>query len=129
MSASVVVLGLFSVVWGVWGLLFVIMPTRVITWTKHFFFDVWWRFWIALAVLLFGLLLIIGTSSLEGRWLWVACGGIGVVKACLLLGSSESFREWVWQGCSRWPAWLLRCDGVIILALAVVLAADLILHG
>ncbi len=129
MSASVVILGLFSVVWGVWGLVFVIMPTRAIMWTKHFFFDAWQRFWIALFVLLTGLLLIIGTSSLEGRWLWVACGGISVVKACLLLGSSESFRERMWQRCSRWPAWLLRCDGVIMLALAVLLAADLMRHG
>ena len=129
MSASVVILGLFSVVWGAWGLLFVIMPTQAITWTKSFFFDVGRRFWIALAVLLIGLLLIIGTESLEGRWLWVACGGISVLKACWLLGASESCRDRAWQYCSRWPTWLLRCDGVIILALAVLLAADLMLHG
>ncbi len=125
----VFLLGVFSVVWGAWGLLFVIAPVPVLAWTSRVLFDTWWRFWVAQATLVVGLLLIIGTSSLEGRWLWVVCGGIGVAKACWLLGASESFRDVVWQYVSHWPVWLLRCDGGLGVILAVLLAADCVLHG
>ncbi len=124
-----VILGLFSLVWGVLGLLFAIAPAPILAWTRQTLLDAWWRFWVAQAALLVGLLLIIGTSHLEGRWLWVACGVVGVVKACFVLGSSESLRDRVWQHVNHWPVWLLRCNGVLGLVLAVLLAADIMLHG
>ena len=124
-----VILGLFSVVWGVLGLLFAIAPASVLARAQRILFDTWWRFWTAQATLLIGLLLIIGTSSLEGRWLWVACGGIGVVKGCVWLGASESLLDRIWRRFSQWPVWLFRCDGVLGVVLAVLLAADLMLHG
>lgn len=125
----VFLLGVFSAVWGALGLLFVVAPVPVLDWAKRVLCDTWWRFWVAQATLVIGLLLIVGTSSLEGRWLWVTCGGIGVVKACWLLGASESFRDRVWQYVSRWPVWLLRCDGVLGVMLSGLLAADCVLHG
>ncbi len=129
MSTSVIMIGVFGVIWGAWGVLFVVEPATALAWTKQLLFDVRWRFGVALVALLIGLLLIIDTSHFEWPWLWMACGGIAVVKGCLLLGASESFRERLWQRFAGWPNWLLRCDGLIILALAVLLVADVVLHG
>ncbi len=76
-----------------------------------------------------------GTGS--GHWhhhvsgvgLWVACGFIAVGKACILLGSSEAFRTRLMHIVSRWPYWVYRGCGLVSLVLAVLLAADVMLHG
>lgn len=124
-----VVIGLTCLVWGLGGLLMTIVPTMGLAWVKRSFLDPWWRFWIAHATLLMGLVLIIGTTGLQGSWLWVACGGIAVAKACLALGSSASFRERVLHRVGTWPVWLHRCNGMLSLVFAVLLASDVILHG
>ncbi len=124
-----VIIGLISVVWGASGLVIAIVPALAVTWAARMFRDVWWRFWAAQAALLIGLLLIVGTSHLKGFWLWVACGVIGVVKGCAILGASESFRDRMLQWLGHWPLWLHRCNGMMALFLAVLLAADVMLHG
>jgi len=96
---------------------------------KRVFLDPWWRFWMGQAILLMGLLLMIGTVVLKGFWVWVACGGLAVAKACILLGATVSRRDRILQQINNWPTWLYRCSGVIHLAFAVGLAADLILYG
>lgn len=122
-------MGLTSLVWGLAGLMMTIVPTMGLACAKRFFLEPWWRFWIAQVMLLMGLLLMIGTVDLKGFWLWVACGGIAVAKACLLLGAPVSCRDWMLQRVNNWPVWLHRFGGMVNLAFAVCLAADLILYG
>ena len=76
-----------------------------------------------------GLVLIIGTPMLQGYWLWIGIGAIGVVKACILLGLSEAFRDRLTRMATTWPTWVYRIGGILYLALAVLLAGDTILHG
>ncbi len=124
-----VIFGVFSLAWGALGLWFAVAPVPALARTRRAFFDPWRRFWIAQATLLIGLLLIIGTASLEGRWLWAVCGGVGVVKGCVWLGVTEALRDRMWRWVDRCPAWLVRCDGALGVMLAVLLAADVMLHG
>ena len=126
---ATVMMGLTSLAWGVAGLMVTLVPAMGLACAKRFFLDPWWRFWVAQAMLLMGLLLMIGTEDLKGFWVWVACGGITVAKACFLLGATASCRDRVLQRIGNWPVWLHRCGGMVNLAFAVCLAADLILHG
>lgn len=122
-------MGLTSLAWGVAGLTVAVVPELGVVWARRIFLDPWWRFWVAQAILLMGLLLMIGTAGLTGFWLWAVCGGLAATKACLLLGATASCRERVLQWLGNWPPWVYRVGGTIDLALAVCLAADLILHG
>ena len=122
-------MGLTSLAWGLAGLMVAIVPAMGPAWARRVFLDPWWRFWVAQAILLMGLLLMIGTAGLTGFWVWVVCGGLAVTKACLLLGVPQSWRERVLQWLGNWPPWVYRVGGTVDLALAVCLAADLILHG
>ena len=81
------------------------------------------------ALLICGLILIVGTLMLEGFWLWIVCGLIMVVKACLFLGGTDLFRMRLLQLVNGWPYWTIRVVGMLNLGLAVLLAGDLILHG
>ena len=126
---SIGVLGVVSLLWGVTGLVTIVFPDRMMGEMCKSLQDPWRRFWITQTLLLCGLILIVGTLILEGFWLWVACGLIMVVKACFLLGVSDSFRIRLLQFVSQWPYWTIRVMGVLNLGLAVLLAGDLILHG
>lgn len=106
-----------------------IVPMVGFAWIRRSILDNWRRFWVAYAMMLMGLVLIVGTTGLRGFWLWVACGGIAVAKACLVLGASVSFRERVLHKVGTWPVWLHRCHGMVSVVLTVLLAADIMLHG
>ena len=122
-------MGVMVLAWGLAGLMMTIVPTMGLTCAKRVFFDPWWRFWIAQAILLMGLLLMIGTPGLKGFWVWVVCGGLVVAKAGFLLGATASCRDRMLERIGNCPPWLYRCGGTIHLAFAVGLAADLILYG
>ncbi len=118
-----------SLAWGVAGLTVAVVPALGSVWSRRMLLDPWPRFWFGQAVLLMGLLLMIGTTNLAAFWLWAVCGALAVIKACLLLGAPVSRREWMRQWLGGRPSWLYRVSGSIGLVLAVGLAADLILHG
>lgn len=124
-----VVVGLTCLVWGAGGLLMTIVPVVGFAWIQRSVLDNWRRFWIAYAMMLMGLVLIVGTTGLQGFWLWVACGGVAVAKACFVLGASASFRDRVLHKVGTWPAWLHRCHGMVSVVFAVLLAADVMIHG
>lgn len=126
---SVIVLSVVSFLWGVIGLVTVLSPAFLIDAMAKSLVDPWRRFWITQSLLLCGLMLIVGTSRLEGVGLWIACGLIMAAKACVLLGVSDSFRGRLFQLVSGWPHWCIRVGGVLNLGLAVLLSGDLILHG
>ena len=81
------------------------------------------------AMVLGGLVLLMGTTGFRGFWLWVIVGVGGVVIACLLLGSSAHARETLIHAMEQWPLWLYRVSGGMIVTLAVLFGADVILHG
>lgn len=118
-----------SLVWGVTGLILTVAPSVWDAVIPKVLRDPWSRFWMTQGMLLIGLVLIIGTAPLQGFWLWVGCGVAVVIKACILLSSSEEFRDRLTTMATNWPMWVYRSSGILTLVLAVLLAADTILHG
>ena len=126
---ALLLMGFISLTWGIMGLVLVVAPTVWIAFIKKVLTDPWQRFWVAQTMLLFGLVLIIGTVPLRGFWLWVGCGVIAVLKACFILGSSEDFLDRLSTMASDQPIWMYRGSGFLTLVLAFLFAADAILHG
>ncbi|MDT7043003.1 hypothetical protein [Candidatus Nitronereus thalassa] len=121
--------GLVSFIWGMTGIILTTAPTVWMGFTRQVLTNSWQRFWLAQGMLLMGLVLIIGTATFQGFWLWVSCGALMVVKACVLLGSSEAFRNRLTTMATTRSLWVYRSSGLLTLALAVLLAADTIIHG
>ena len=118
-----------SLVWGTMGLVLIVAPIAWIAFVKRTLIDPWRRFWVTQAMLLFGLVLIIGTAPFQGFWLWVGCGVIAVLKACLILGSSEDFLDRLAGMATTQSMLVYRISGFLALVLAFLLAADTIFHG
>ncbi len=125
----VIVLSVVSLLWGVTGLAAVLFPEWVVGTMTKSLANPWQRFWLTQGLLLCGLMLIVGTLMLEGFWLWIGCGVVMVVKACVFLGLSDPVRGRFLQLVNGCPQWSFRAGGVLNLGLAVLLAGDLILHG
>ena len=121
--------GAISLTWGIMGLILTVAPTVWISFTKKVLNDPWQRFWMTQGMLMIGLVLIIGTPTFQGFWLWVGFGVVVVIKACILLGSSEEFRKRLITMTTTMPMWVYRGSGILTLVIAVLLAADTILHG
>jgi len=121
--------GAISLTWGVMGLIMTVAPTVWITFAKKVLQDPCQRFWMTQGMLVIGLVLIIGTPTLQGYWLWVGCGVLVVVKACIILGSSEAFRDRLTSMATTKPMWVYRSGGILSLVLAILLSGDMILHG
>ena len=126
---ALIIFCVISVTWGLMGLVLTVMPALWVAFVQSTMNNPWQRFWLSQGILLMGLVLIIGTAPFQGFWLWVGCGVIMVVKACLLLGSSVAFRDRLTTLATSWPMWVYRVSGVLTLVLAVLLAADIILYG
>ena len=118
-----------SLAWGTMGLVLIVAPIVWIAFVKKTLADPWQRFWVTQAMLLSGLVLIIGTAPLQGFWLWVGCGVIAVLKACLILGSSEDFLDRLATMAINQSMWVYRVSGLLTLVVAFLFAADIILHG
>ena len=126
---TLLLIGSISLVWGMMGLMLIVSPICWIDFAKKTLIDPWQRFWVNQVMLLFGLVLIIGTVPLHGVWLWVGCGVIIVLTACSILGASEDFLGWLAATVPNQSMWVYRGSGLLTLALAFLLAADTILHG
>lgn len=124
-----VVFILISVVWAWMALAMITAPS-------------WWREWLVrqmaqplrrllwgLGLMVAGLVLIVGSSGLEGDWLWVIVGAVVVGKGMLLVSLSESSRHTVEDWWRRRPVWADQIMGVASMALATLLAIDLIRVG
>ena len=126
---ALLLMGSTSLIWGMMGLVLVVSPIGWIAFVRKTQSDPWLRFWVAQSMLLFGLVLIIGTAPLQGFWLWVGCGVIAVLKACFILGSSENFLDRLAAMATNQSMWVYRGSGLLTLVLAFLLATDTILHG
>ena len=126
---ALLLMGSICLVWGMMGLMLIVSPICWIDFAKKTLTDPWKRFWVTQAMLLFGLVLIIGTAPLQGFWLWVGCGVIAVLKACLILGWSEDFLDRLAGMATTQSMLVYRISGFLALVLAFLLAADTIFHG
>lgn len=126
---AVLLIGVISIAWGVIGLVLTVAPMAWIAFAKKSLHDPWQRFWVTQGMLLIGLVLIIGTATLQGFWFWVGCGTILVVKACVILGSAEGFRDRLIILTTSQSMWVYRGSGLLTLIFGFLLAADTILHG
>lgn len=124
-----VVFLVIGVVWGAMGLVMLAFPTIWRSSISGRLHDDGFRFVVMQGIVLAGLVLVIGTSGFQAFGLWVLVGCLGVALASFLLGCSSSTREKVVRTIERWPLWLYRLGGVMMVTLAVLFGADLILYG
>ena len=87
------------------------------------------RFLLTQGMILGGLVLMLGTSAQQGFWLWGTLGVLLVATALVLLGAPESLRERLIGCWKKSPMWTLRLGGVLLMALATLLAIDTLRGG
>ncbi|MBI4400375.1 MAG: hypothetical protein HY581_01940 [Nitrospirae bacterium] len=126
---TVLLFGLISLLWMAMGLTMIAIPSWWSLWIRQAVADPVSRFLLAQGMILTGLLLVVGASTQGGYWLWVTLGSLSVAKALVLLGSSESLRMRLLTWWGRGPVWTHRLAGVVLVALATLLAIDTIRGG
>jgi hypothetical protein len=124
--ATMILFGLISLVWAGTGLAMAVAPASWNGWVRRCLVDPLWRFLMTQGLLLAGLTLVLGATGHRGRWLWVAIGSLGVVKALILLGLTDSRRESLLLAWERTPLVVRRLAGVVTVTLATLLAVDTI---
>jgi len=122
--ASFVAFGLISLIWGGMGLAMVMAPSSWNGWLRRSLLDPLRRLILIQSLMLAGLVLILGATGHQGRWLWVVVGALAVAKALALLGLSDSGRNAWLAAWERAPVPAHRLAGVVIVALATLLAID-----
>ena len=106
------------------GLVMVVVPSLWKRWVRLFLVDPFKRLLVGQGLLLAGLLLVVGSTGLRGRWLWTAIGVLIVVKALILLGLHDTGRRSVLTLWEKFPPLTHRVIGVVSVALATLLAID-----
>jgi len=124
-----VVFGVIGVVWGAIGLFMLVFPILWRSSVPRRLRDPGFRFVVMQGIVLIGLVLVIGTTGFQGFGIWVSVGGLGVAMACFILGCSSNIWDNLVRSVERWPLWLYRVGGVMMICLAVLFGADLILYG
>lgn len=126
MLVTRVVFGLLSLTWLGVGLALVVAPAAWLGWVRRSLLNPLRRLLLTQSMMLAGLVLIVGAASLRGRWLWVALGVVVVVKGLALLALSDAGREaWLAAG-ERLPAPAYWLAGILNVALATLLAIDIL---
>lgn len=82
------------------------------------------RLLLAQAAIFAGLLLLLGTASLRGAWLWMGLGVLAVVKGMVILGTGDGFRARVTAWWRTFPLWAHRLAGLALFVLATLLMID-----
>ena len=124
-----VVFTVIGVVWGAAGLFMLVFPTLWRSSVTGGLRDSGFRFVVMQGIVLAGLVLVIGTTGFQGFGLWVSVGCLGVALASFLLGCSADTRDNLVRSVERWPLWLYRLGGIMMVSFAVLFGADLILSG
>lgn len=122
-------LGLISLAWAVAGTAMTVIPAWWSAWVSRVVQDPLGRFLLTQAMILGGLVLMLGSASLLGYWLWMPFGLLGVVNALALIGAPQPARERILQWLGRRPLWVHRVAGVMMVALATLLVIDTIRGG
>ena len=120
---------MIGLVWGVAGLMMTAIPTVWRASLYRMLNDPGPRFVVTQCLVLAGLVLVVGTNGFQGYWLWVVLGLMGVAVGCFLLGCSSIPGVRLVSYVDRWPLWLYRLCGIMMISLAVLFSTDLILYG
>ena len=123
------VFGLIGVIWGAVGLFMLVFPTLWRSSVPGRLRDPGYRFVVMQIIVLIGLVLVMGTPGFQGSWIWVSVGTLGIAIASFILGCSSNIRDNLVRSVERWPLWLYRLYGVMMMSLAFLFGADLILYG
>lgn len=123
------VIGIISVVLGGTGLAMATFPSAWVGWSVRTLSDPSRRFLTTQGMVLGGLLLVIGTASWQGFWVWMIIGALAVGLAMLMLSATDHMREQLATLVQRAPLWAHRLAGLLMLVLATLLAMDLIRHS
>ncbi|MBW8064709.1 MAG: hypothetical protein FVQ04_02390 [Nitrospira sp.] len=123
------IFGLNSLILLVLGLAMLIVPSEWGAWIRRTMKEPLSRFLLAQAMVLCGLLLLLGGLTDPGYWLWVAIGALMIVKGMAWLGLSASLRDRLLSWHERYPIWTHRLGGVVMMALATLLGIDAVRRG
>ena len=120
----VAILASVGVIWLAVGLALIAAPAWWSTLMTGMISSPSRRFALTQVMILIGLLLVIGTSSLQTVWLWGSLGVLAVLKGMFFLGAPEGLRGRVLSWWSRTPAWAHRIIGLCMVGLAVLFTIE-----
>lgn len=121
---TLLVSAVVSLVWMACGLAMIVASTWWLDRIQGALADPMGRLLLGQAAILTGLLLLLGTPSLRGGWLWMGLGATGIVKGMVILGSGEALRARLVGWWRTVPPWAQRLGGVLLVALATLLLID-----
>ncbi|MBM4123354.1 MAG: hypothetical protein FJ246_00120 [Nitrospira sp.] len=116
--------GLVALTWLAMGVTMITLPARWRARIGRVLTDPLPRFLLTQGMILGGLVLLVGSSTQEGHWLWVSVGALMVIKGMILLGASPRLRERLLGRWGRIPLWVHRLSGTVLIVLATLLAID-----
>lgn len=123
------VFGVIGATWGILGLMLLVFPIMWKSSVTRKLREPGFRFAMMQGIVLGGIFLVIGTTGFQGFGLWGSMGFLSIAIASFLLGSSSNTRDHFLGLAERWPLWVYRLSGLMMVSLAVLLGADLILNG
>lgn len=115
---------LISLIWMAGGLAMIVSADWWQERTEHMLAHPLGRLLAAQGAILAGLLLLLGTPTLRGAWLWMGLGALAVVKGLVILGVNEKVRTRVMARWKAAPVWAHRLSGVVMVILATLLMID-----
>ncbi len=118
--------GLIGLTWLGFGLAMIAVPSRLAGWLQRSFSYPLYRFLLTQAILLGGLILVLGSTELPSHILWIALGVIAVLKGMFLLGAPDKLFVRLLGWWQRMPHWALRLAGLVLVTLSTLLAVDTI---
>lgn len=119
-----VLLTMIALVWAGSGVTLIAVPLLCTGWVRRVFCQPVQRFLLTQGAILFGLILLLGTSGHQAHWLWVTIGGIGILKGMFFLGAPEKLRDPALNWWCHLPHWIHRASGVLTVGLAALLIID-----
>lgn len=117
-------LALIGLIWFAAGLALIAVPTWWSALMTQMVASPSRRFALTHVMILVGLLLVIGTSSLQTAWLWAVLGVLAVLKGMFFLGAPAGLRDRVVTWWSGTPTWAHRIVGLCMVGLAVLLTIE-----
>lgn len=113
-----------ALVWAGYGVILIAVPSSCTDWIQCAFGRPVHRFLLTQAAILFGLLLLLGTTGHRAYWLWAILGGIAILKGMFFLGAPGRLRDRVFNWWCHLPRWGQRLCGVLTVGLAALLIID-----
>jgi hypothetical protein len=126
---TTLVLGFVSLVWLAAGAVMIAAPAWLSGQVQRNLSDPFSRFLLLQGAALAGVLVVLGSSTDQRSWFWIAVGSLATAKALLLLGLSAHHRDRLLAWWRARPLWLQRLAGLVAVTLATLLAVDAVRLG